>query len=223
MGCTSSVDVNMPLDFKYFAIQMSHTGKFRLISPSPFIIKKTKKLLEEFWGKISNSRESPGFLEFQLKKSDSWTDVQMKLFMCHLIKDYYDIGWHLKVSTDLKYYDGNLTDVVIFERKIPISTHVICVSLNESNLLRIFAGDDVLQSIKSMAIKFWPYGIINVQTFDKYYEIELRRNPWSSSSANEDDSYFAVALINLSRAKTANKGIVNSAITSIIDTALNLL
>ena len=36
-------------------------------------------------------------------------------------------------------------------------------------------------------------------------------------------SFFAVALINLSRAKTANKGIVNSAITSIIDTALNLL
>jgi len=200
MGCSSSkVHVNnIPSDFRYFAIQTSHTYRFRLILPNQFVIKKTKLLLEQFWGKISSSRESPGFIEFQLKKIDSgWNDAQMKIFMCMLIKDYYDIGWHLKASTDLKHYNSDLSDVVIFERKNPKSINVICLSLNGTNLLRVFiVREDVLQLIKSVIVKFWPYGIVNVQKFDKYFEIKLRGNPWSSSSTNEDDSYFAAALIN---------------------------
>lgn len=179
---------------------MSENDRLRLISPPLNVISTTRLLIEQNWGKILDYRESTGFVEYQLdrnpwKISDN-NDIEAKIFICMLVRKYYEIGWHLKISTDSKYYSSSASDVVIFERKAPLSTSVICISLNGSDKLRVFSNEDVLPSIKASILKFWPYGIEQEQSMSRYYEFKLNGDPWNSTLNNDIDSYFSSALIN---------------------------
>jgi hypothetical protein len=119
MGSTPSVQINIPQNFNYFAIQFGLADRLRLVVPSIENINITRKVLALYWP-IDGFHESPGFVEFKLDGSPWATlaktvDINVKYFLCALIKEYYAIGWHLKCSTDLILRGGE-SSFVIFER-----------------------------------------------------------------------------------------------------------
>ena len=198
MGTTPSVEIYSPSTFKYFSIQFGHSDRLRLIAAPFEVINKTKTVLTNYWH-IQNIHESPGFVEFKIEGMP-WLatrslDVNVKYFLCNLIKDYYEIGWHLKISSDLKYY-GSGSDVVIFERINPISTFVICLSLNDTDKIRVLAPEDIIPYIRTAIMSFWPQGIQREQKLDKSFEFKLKGNPWGILQSDGIESFYGARLIN---------------------------
>ncbi len=198
MGTTPSVEINFPSNFKYFSIQFGHSDRLRLIAARFEVINRTKNVIENYWP-IQNIHQSPGFVEFKIQGmpwlANRTLDVTVKYFLCNLIKDYYEIGWHLKVSSDLKYH-GSGSDVVIFERASPLSTFVICLSLNDTDKIRVLAPEDVIPYVRTAIMSFWPQGIQREQKLDKSFEFKLKGNPWGSFQSDGIESYYGALLMN---------------------------
>jgi hypothetical protein len=193
MGSSPSAQIKMPLNFNYFALQFYQSDRLRLIAPTGQVKTKTQFVLDKYWG-LQNIHDSPGFTEYHLK-GHPWepsvtNDSESKLFLCTLIKHYYSIGWHLKGSTDFKYYDG-VPDVMIFERLDPLQTHVICISFNDLDKIRVTAPDSIFPHIRKSIGTFWPYGLIGERALLKSYEFQLNGEPW-----NENHNEYSVALVN---------------------------
>ena len=153
----------------------------RLIAATFEVINKTRTVIEKYW-KIQDIHDSAGFVEFK-KEGAPWlgtgkVDATVKHFLCNLIKEYYEIEWHLKITSDFTYF-GTGSDVVMFERKIPLSTSVICLSLNASDRIRIISEEStILHVVKEAIKKFWPQGIQNEQWLGQSYEFKLKGNVW---------------------------------------------
>jgi hypothetical protein len=182
MGTAPSVEIQSPSDFKYFAVQFGHSDRLRLISAQFEVIKQTKNVIESYW-RIQTIHESPGFVEFKIEGmpwlATGKKDTDVKHFLCKLIRDFYEIGWHLKITSDL-IYSGTGSDVVLFERKSRLSTPVICLSLNDTDRIRIVAEESVISYNVRVAIKrFWSQGIQHEQWLGKSYEFKLKGNPWA--------------------------------------------
>lgn len=199
MGGTPSVILDTSVKYNHFAIQFGHSDKFRLILASDEIVNLSKSILSTYFIIQELNDKSAGFIEFKLK-GNPWTpssseDVRVKYFLCSLLKEYYAIGWHIKVSTDLKYY-GSDASVLIFERAAPVSTQVICINLYESDKIRVLAPDNVIRIVKEAILAFWPKEIQKEKQVENSWEFKLKGNPWSGWSSDNDESYYSAALVN---------------------------
>lgn len=148
----SSLNLNLPdlNQFDYFAIQMGHTDRLRLIMAPQYIIDATTQRISQTWP-ISDIETSPGFAQLYLKgfpwSSISTADLDVKFFMCSLIQKYSELGWHLKSSSDINAGDNDMS-VLFFEKGPPvIQSSVICLSLNSYDKIRVLAPDDVLSGL----------------------------------------------------------------------------
>lgn len=193
MGSSPSAQIKMPLNFNFFALQIYQSDRLRLIAPAGSVKTKTQFVLDKYWG-LRNIHDSPGFVEYHLK-GNPWeptqaADTETKLLLCTLVKHYYSIGWHLKGTTDFKYYDG-VPDVILFEKFDPFQTHVICVSLNDTDKIRVIAPDNIFPHIRKAIQTFWPYGLLGERQLIKAYEFQLNGEPWS-----EIHNEYSVALVN---------------------------
>ncbi len=199
MGITPSVDLSYQTQIcvDYFAIQMGHTDRFRLIIAPQEVITATRSILSSLLP-IDDEYTSPGFIEFKLKGRPWYTlgekNLNTKYFMCSLLQEYYRIGWSLKTALDLER-SGSDSDVLIFQKSQPSMTSVICLSLNSTDRIRVLAPENVYGLIRQIIIQSWPNGIQDEGVFDKSYEFKLKGNPWMAWSENSSDSINSPALI----------------------------
>ena len=198
MGVTPSVQLNMPQNFSYFSLTFGHTDRLRLIMAPQEIKNATDEILLKFWT-LQDKNEQPGFIEYKLKGTpfspSQELDKKVKYLICLLLKKYYSLGWHFRVSSDLQRL-GSSSDVLIFERLPTLLTFVICVSLNSSDKIRVFASEEVISSVKNAIIAIWSLGIQKEERFDNGFEFKLKGNPWGGWTADNDETYISVNLIN---------------------------
>ena len=199
MGNTPTVNLNYQdqLKLSYFSVQMSGSDRFRLILAPEEIKQVTKYAISSIWEIQEESRQT-GFVEFKLRGTPWYQygeeDLEVKYFLCTLIKSYYKIGWHLKASTDLERGSSE-TDVLFFRKLEPIETSVICLSLNSSDKIRVLSPENLYEVIKNSINKAWLKGIQRERMFGISYEIKLYGNPWTDWSRDSSDSYNIPILI----------------------------
>ncbi|RNA31790.1 hypothetical protein BpHYR1_049176 [Brachionus plicatilis] len=199
MGNTPTVNlVNQDqLRLSYFSVQMSSSDRFRLILAPDEVKQATKNVLNSTWP-IQDENHQVGFVEFKLQGSPWYNygeeDLEVKYFLCSLIKSYYQIGWHLKASTDLER-NSSETDVLFFQKLEPVDTSVICLSLNSSDKIRILSPENLYEMIKNCVLNGWPKGIQRERMFGLSYEIKLFGNPWTDWSRDSSDSYNIPILV----------------------------
>ena len=198
MGVTPSVQLNVPQSFSHFSLTFGHTDRLRLIMAPQEIKNATDDALLKFWP-LQDKNEQPGFIEYKLKGTpfspNQELDKNVKYLICILLKEYYSLGWHFRVSSDLQRL-GSSSDVLIFERLPPLSTFVICLSLNSSDKIRVFAPEEVISSVRNAIIAIWSLGIQKEERFNNGYEFKLKGNPWGGWSADNDETYISANLIN---------------------------
>lgn len=201
MGSSSSSELKPPADFKYFAIQISFADRLKIIAANSEVIEKTEYVLDKHWG-IESFNSSLGFNEYQIKgnpfEPSETQDVDAKFFICTLIKQYYLIGWHVKKSCDFKYHvdAGRGSDMIIFEKMNPIKTSIICISLNDTDKIRVLAPKEIWAPIRAMIDKFWPLGIEQERILNNSFEFKLAGEPFGSTQINGIESYYTAGLIN---------------------------
>ena len=191
MGSTPSVNVNLELNLDYFSVAFAHTDRLRLILAPESIVQATENVLATNW-KIINVQKSSGFVEFKLSGTPWWSegarDLDVKYFICALLKEYYALGWHIKASSDI-HRSGADTSALFFEKREPLSTDVICVSLNDTDKLRILAPDNIIPLLRQAIVSSWPYGIQREQPFERSFEFKLKGRPWWCDDDREDADY----------------------------------
>ncbi|RNA03332.1 hypothetical protein BpHYR1_033351 [Brachionus plicatilis] len=199
MGNTPTVNLLSQNQLKlcYFSVQMSGSDRFRLILAPDEVKQVTKNVLNSTWP-IKDENYQVGFVEFKLKGSPWYKygeeDLQVKYFLSSLIKSYYQMGWHLKASTDLERGSSE-TDVLFFQKLEPVDTSVICLSLNSSDKIRILGPDNLHEVIKNCVLNAWPKGIQRERMFALSYEIKLNGNPWTDWSRDSSDAYNIPILV----------------------------
>lgn len=197
MGGTPSVSLNVPIGFRYFGLMFAKSDKLWLLMAPSQIIDITKVVINNYW-KWEDEVITDGFCELSLKGepwSDSSTHLQVKYFVCSLLKEYYTIGWHIKSSSYLQKLD-NKTSVLIFELLEPVSTSIICLSLKETDLIQVLAPINLIPLIKETIIGNWPLGIEDERHVGKGYEFKLRGYPWSPSGYDSIESFYNTILVN---------------------------
>ena len=144
------------------------------------IVEATKKILQSYWT-IQDYNEQPNFFEFKLKGNPFspylGTDKQVKYLMCQILKEYFSLGWHFKVSSNLQRL-GSSADVAMFERNEQINTYIICISLNQSDKVVVFAPNDVIQLIRKTILTSWPRGIQDEEQILNGWQFKLKGTPW---------------------------------------------
>jgi hypothetical protein len=211
MGASQSVHLSLPKNFNLFSIMFCSTNKLRLLAAPPEIILKTKTILQTSWP-IEKINEQAGFIEFKLGQKpfngNRISDIHFKYLMCSLLKGYYSIGWHFKVSTNLQRRHCK-SSTMIFEKDIELSTYVISLSLHGNDKIRVFAPKDVVQYIKTVIVSHWPFGIQRERMIGKSWEFQLKQNPWSSYSSDRSQSFFSTSMINSVMKLLYHQGWVN--------------
>jgi hypothetical protein len=176
----------------------AYTDRFRLILAPPQVINETKIILGKFW-QIKAIKEQVGFIEIKLVgtpfRPSSEQDKSMKYLMCLILKKYSELGYHFKASIDL-IKELHSTDAVIFEKREPISTHTICMSLNSSDIIRVFAPEEVIDLVRNTIIQTWSYGIQREKIISNGWEFKLNGNPWVGRMMINDETYISAFMIN---------------------------
>lgn len=201
MGITPSVNLeeyqNANVTNDYFVITMGWTDRLRLILAPDSIIQSTKEILSYTW-QIQDTYSSSGFTEFKLKgtpwRSIGVDNINVKFFMCSLLKHYYSLGWHLETSSDLNRY-GHDTDVLFFKRKEPLQTFVICLSLNSTDKIRVLAPENLIPPLRQAICKRWSKGIQDERQYDKSFEFKLKGNPWTDWAHDSREAFEIPCLI----------------------------
>ncbi|CAF0775027.1 unnamed protein product [Brachionus calyciflorus] len=199
MGGTPSVNLGYHEQIcqNYFSVQMSGSDRFRLILAPEDIKNITRNVLNSIW-LIQKEESQLGFIEFKLQGTPWYSsgedDLNVKYFLCSLLQAYYQQGWFLKASTDLERQSSE-TDVLFFQKNIPIKTSVICLSLNSTDKIRVLAPENIYPLIKHSVVTSWPKGIQRERMFDKSYEIKLYGNPWTDWSRDSSESFDIPILI----------------------------
>ena len=146
MGSTASTasSLNIKKEFYHFCLLIRCPNKLKLVFAPEAIVNTTQKVLDSYWS-IKNIKSVQDFTEFKLNGT-----ANVKYLICLLLNEYYALGWHFKVSSKLEYY--SLHDVLIFENKEILSTYTICVSPINSNELRVFASENIIDEISSLFV-----------------------------------------------------------------------
>ena len=198
MGSTPSVhlDVSNQNNQSYFSIQLGHSDRLRLILAPENVISITKSVLELYWP-IQNIQSSSGFVEIKLTGTPWYqigeTDLSVKYFICALLKEYLNVGWHLKASSDLQRTSESC--VLFFERKEPVSTYVMCLSLNGTDKIRVLAPQEVFNLIRTALQNSWPLGIQREAPFGQGFEFKLKGNPWSDTEYDGQEAFLKPVMI----------------------------
>lgn len=199
MGQTPSVDLNIhtQMNPNYFAVQMGHQDRFRLILAPEEIFQATQAVLANTWH-VQDLKRTNGFSEFKLDGNPWYStgedNLKVKYFMCSLLQRYYMIGWHLKAASDMQR-SGSDTNVLFFHKEQPCpDTSVICLSLNSSDKIRILAPENIQTLIKNSVEATWPLGIQREKMLGLSLELKLKGTPWNAWS-NDSIEGFSIPLM----------------------------
>ncbi len=181
MGSTPSVLLNSRQNNNYFSVIFGNGDRLRLIFAPIEIFKATKNILETYW-EIQDTDEQPNFYEFKLKGNPFSpfleTDKKVKYLMCILLKEYYSLGWHFKVSSNLQRL-GSSADVVMFERNKQIDAYMMCISLNQSDKIIVLAPNDIIELIRRTILASWSLGIQEEEQVLNGWQFKLKGTPWA--------------------------------------------
>lgn len=173
------------LDLTYFSVQMDLKDRFRLVLAPDHVVKATHAVLSLTWP-VQSVLKRPIYVEvympyirvyvfssssrlysllisyFQFKLSGQpWystgeENLNVKNFMCSLLKQYYELGWWLSASSDLQRTNSD-TSVLFFEKRTPLTrTSVVCLSLNSTDKIRILGTERVYSLVKQTIKNTWP-------------------------------------------------------------------
>ena len=156
------------VNLNQFSCMFGFTDTIRLIMASDEVIGRTRTILATFWP-IKKIVEEKFMTEIKLWGTPFYpsheNDVKTKYFLCQLFKEYFFLGWHFKLLTDLQRNDSCATSL-IFEKKTSLLTNTICLSLNQLDKIQVFAADNICEDIKEVIVSIWPLSIQTEEIVD---------------------------------------------------------
>ena len=198
-------DPNIPSDgtrLAGFVISLNRNDRLRLIDAPPETIDCARSMIAQFWKRgIQREKQKFNAYEFKLAGHPWWADgeeaVDSRLLMCKLFEGLMSIGWRVQIAIDL---NRKLNDksVLTFQRCIPMSVPIFCLSLNWTDKVRfINAPTDIVQALKAETKRVWLLGVAKERAYGVSFELKLPGNPWSYEVGGHDCAHGRVLIKHL--------------------------
>eukprot|EP01063_Lacrimia_lanifica_P010385 TRINITY_DN1709_c0_g1_i2.p1 TRINITY_DN1709_c0_g1~~TRINITY_DN1709_c0_g1_i2.p1 ORF type:complete len:525 (+),score=77.65 TRINITY_DN1709_c0_g1_i2:63-1637(+) len=141
---------------------------------------------------VSSVREYAGSREFKMNGNPWWATgddaVYARAFVTAVLEAMGEDGWQVAATSDLMRKESDKSTWFFSRRSdepmVPQSG-MVCVSLNESDLIRVIGGDAASGAAAVTAVKAamaaWPKGPSAASTKGGGIQIKVRGNPWWSS------------------------------------------
>ena len=198
-------DPNIPSDgtrLAGFVISLNRNDRLRLIDAPPETIDCARSMIAQFWKRgIQHEKQKFNAYEFKLAGHPWWADgeeaVDSRLLMCKLFEGLMSIGWRVQIAIDLTR-KLNDKSVLTFQRCIPMSVPIFCLSLNWTDKVRfINAPSDIVQALTAETKRVWLFGVARERAYGASFELKLNRNPWSYGINGCDGAHGRVLIKHL--------------------------
>ncbi|KAL9969936.1 hypothetical protein ACROYT_G022221 [Oculina patagonica] len=167
----------------HFTISLNKHDTLRLISTPESLISAVRDVIQTSWrrGIQQESRYFESW-EFKLRGNPWWASgeeaVDSRYLILKLIESMQAYGWSVIASIDSS---RKLSDksALLFRQSQPRQSPVFCMSLNETDKLRLInAPEDVTKICQDVIQAQYLLGIQRVQRYGNSLEFKLLGNPW---------------------------------------------
>ena len=182
-----------------FVISLNSTDKIRMIGAPPDVTQCVRDTINIFWSRgIQREEDHYGAWEFKLRGTPWWADgteaVHARFLITKIIEALLARGWMIKIGVDVTRKDQDKS-VLIFQRSTVPPASIFCLSLNETDKLRLInAPQDVIDTFRITVKSKWVFGIKREGPYAQSYEMKVNENPWSYGMSGHDGAHGRVLL-----------------------------
>ncbi|XP_046840345.1 uncharacterized protein LOC124434494 [Xenia sp. Carnegie-2017] len=193
-------------------ISLNRTDRLRILCAPEPIITIIRGVIQSVWspGTIQNEKDHHGSWEFKLSgnpwHSSKGESVMARYLILKILEAMMVQGWHNIAAIDIS---RRLSDksVLIFKKGEPKCCPVMCLSLTDSDKLRLInAPHELDDTFKEIVLSRWMNGIqeekIMNLSFGGVRQLKLRGCPWNGG-INNDTCHMRSFLCNVIEAYAA--------------------
>ncbi|XP_067025113.1 uncharacterized protein [Acropora muricata] len=185
-----------------FLISFNSTDLLRVINAPENLISAVRSTIQSSWLRgIQRESSYAGSWEFKLKGTPWWADgeeaVESRYLILKLMEALQAYGWNPVAAFDSSRKESDKSTLV-FRQSQPRQSPFFCISLNESDKLRLInTPEDVTKLCQDVIQSQYVLGIQRVQTYGRSVEFKLLCNPWNSGTDGHDGIHGRNMLLHL--------------------------
>lgn len=195
----------MQFSQSHFTISFNSHDLLRLIGAPEGLVSAVRNTLQTFWSRgIQEERSYAGSWQFKLRGTPWWASgdeaVDSRFLVLKVLEALQAYGWSVAASVDCSRKDSDKSSV-IFKTSQPTQSHFFCISLHETDKLRLInAPEDVAKICQDVIQSQYLLGIQRVQLYGKSLEFKFVGNPWSCGIDGHDGIHGRNMLLHIFRA-----------------------
>ncbi|KAL9960254.1 hypothetical protein ACROYT_G033689 [Oculina patagonica] len=168
----------------HFTISFNSEDIIRLIGIPEGLVSAVRNTIQTFWSRgIQNEESFAESWQFKLRGTPWWTSgeeaVDSRFLVLKLIEAMQAYGWSVVAAIDCSKKTQDKSSL-LFRQSQPRQSSFFCISLNETNKLRLInAPEDVRKICQDVIQSQYVLGIERTQHYDTSVEFKLIGNPWS--------------------------------------------
>lgn len=181
----------MQLSQSYFTVSLNSHDLLRLIGAPEGLVSAVRTTLQTFWSRgIQEERAYASSWQFKLRGNPWWASgdeaVDSRFLVLKILEALQAYGWSVAASIDCSRKDSDKSSL-IFQTSQPTQSHFFCISLHETDKLRLInAPEDVTKICQDVIQSQYLLGIQRVQIYGKSLEFKFVGNPWSCGIDGHD-------------------------------------
>ncbi|XP_068751085.1 uncharacterized protein [Montipora capricornis] len=174
-----------------FVISFNSHDLLRVIGAPENLISAVRNTIQGHWVRgIQRESSYAGSWEFKLKGTPWWADgqeaVESRYLVLKVMESLQAYGWSPIAAIDSSRKDSDKS-ALIFRQSQPRQSPFFCISLNETDKLRLInTPDDVTKLCQDVIQAQYVLGTQRVQMYGKSLEFKLLCNPWSCGINGHD-------------------------------------
>ncbi|XP_078368412.1 uncharacterized protein LOC144652262 [Oculina patagonica] len=176
---------------EHFTISFNGENLLRLIGNTEVLLSPVRNVLQTFWDRgIQKEERYAESWQFKLHGTPWWTSgldaANSRLLVVKLMEAMQAYGWSVVAVIDCskKTQDKNN---LLFRQSQPRQSPFFCISLNETDELRLInAPDDVTKLCQEVIQSQYVLGVRRTQLYGTSLEFKLMGNPWSCGHHGHD-------------------------------------
>ncbi|XP_078343312.1 uncharacterized protein LOC144629028 [Oculina patagonica] len=175
----------------HFTISFNSEDLLRLIGNPEGLVSAVRNVLQTFWSRgIQKEERYAESWQFKLRGTPWWASgeeaVDSRFLVLKLIEAMQAYGWSVAAAIDCSRKDQDKSSL-LFRQSQPRQSPFFCISLNETDKLRLInAPDDVTKLCQEVIQSQYLLGVQRTQLYGTSLEFKLIGNPWSCGIDGHD-------------------------------------
>ncbi|XP_057289349.1 uncharacterized protein LOC130612077 [Hydractinia symbiolongicarpus] len=184
-------DPTLQGEIEFLSVSLNRTDRLRFIHMPDGIVAGLEEVVRQIWynGIQDIKDERPVCYELKLKGNPWWASgneaITSRLLIVKLMEKLSSYGYFVITGLDITR-KTNDKSLLLFQRGAPLHTKFMCLSLNETDKIRLINAPNDVNSVGREIISKWVLGVQEEKNVygGVTYQAKLIGNPWSTISGD---------------------------------------